>query len=104
MSIPCGLPPPPNKKTEKRKTEQQRRRRIITRYEYVYVIEHIFLCKKSYIDILEYVNSEGHTILDQHVRMTGFPTSCVEYYANDTTYQYYMFTTNCMVINLLNLI
>ena len=40
-----------------------------------------FFGKKSYTDILEYVNDEGDKIHDQHVRMKGFPTSCIEYYA-----------------------
>ena len=47
----------------------------------VYAIERFFLGKKSYIDVLEYVNDEGDNIHGQHVRMKGFPTSCIEYYA-----------------------
>ena len=42
-----------------------------------------FLCKKPYIDILEYVNGEGNKIHDQHVIMKGFPTSCIEYFGNE---------------------
>ena len=72
MSVSCGLP---NKDG----------------YNDVYATEHIVLGKKSYIDNLEYVNVEGQTIHDQHVLMNGFLTSCIEYYANDNKYQYYMF-------------
>ena len=36
------------------------------------------MSKKPYIDILEYVN-------DQHVRMKGFPTPCIEHYAKEKT-------------------
>ena len=50
-------------------------------YKDACAIECFFLGKKSYIDILEYVNDEGDKIHDQHVRMKGFPTSCIEYYA-----------------------
>ena len=46
-----------------------------------YAIGSFFLGRKSYIDVLEYVNDEGDKIHDQHVRMKGFPTSCIEYYA-----------------------
>ena len=52
-------------------------------HEDVYAIGNMFLRKKSYIDILEYVNDEGHKIHDQHVRMNGFPASCIGYYAKD---------------------
>ena len=45
-----------------------------------YAIETLCLGKKSYMDILEYVNDEGDKIHDQHVKMKGFPTSCIEYY------------------------
>ena len=51
-------------------------------YNDVYAIDSLCLGKNSYIDILEYVNDKGHTIHDHHVRMNGFPTSCIEYYAN----------------------
>ena len=31
--------------------------------------------------MLEYVNDEGGKIHDQHIRMKGIPTFCIEYYA-----------------------
>ena len=46
----------------------------------VYAIGSVALGKKSYTDILEYVNGEGDKIHDQLVRMKGFPTLCIEYY------------------------
>ena len=52
-------------------------------YKDVYGIESLFLGKKPYIDILEYVNDEGNTTHGQHVRMKGFPTSCIEYFAKE---------------------
>ena len=74
-------------------------------YKDVYAIESLCLGNKSYIDMLEYVNDEGNKIHDQHVRMKGVPTSCIDYYAKTTnTCQYYMFITMCMIINLLQLI
>ena len=50
-------------------------------YKDGYAIESLFLSKKSYIDVLEYVYDEGNKTHGQHVSMKGFPTSCVEYYA-----------------------
>ena len=50
-------------------------------YKDVDAIESFCLGRKSYIDILGYVNDEGDKIHDQHVRMKGFPTSCIECYA-----------------------
>ena len=47
----------------------------------MFMLLNVFLGKKSYIDILKYVNDEGDKIHDQHVIMKGFPTSCIEYYA-----------------------
>ena len=51
----------------------------------MYAIDSLFVGKKPYIDILECVNDndKGHKIHDQHVRMNGFPTSCIEYYAKE---------------------
>ena len=59
-------------------------------YKDVYAIQSFFLGKKSYIDILEHVNDEGDKIHDQHVRINGFPTSCIEYYAK-------LNKTKCMI-------
>ena len=47
----------------------------------MYAIEGLFLCKKTYIDILEYVENAGNKINDEHIRMKGIPTSCIKYYA-----------------------
>ena len=47
----------------------------------VYYIEGLFLCKKSYFDMLEDVDGNGkeHKIHDGLARMKGFPASCIEY-------------------------
>ena len=52
-------------------------------YKDVHAIESLFLVKKPYIDMLEYVNDKGHKIHDQHVIMKGFPTSCIEHHAKE---------------------
>ena len=54
-------------------------------YKEVYSIEGLFLGKKSYFDLLEYVddNDEEYKIHDGLARMKGFPTSCIEYYAKE---------------------
>ena len=47
----------------------------------MYAIESLFLCKKTHIDILEYVDNGGNKINDEHIRMKGIPTPCINYYA-----------------------
>ena len=51
----------------------------------MYAIESLFLDKKSYFDLLGYVddNDEEHKVHDDLARMKGFPTSCIEYYAKE---------------------
>ena len=46
-----------------------------------YVIESIFLGKKTYIDTLEPTGKDGKTINSEHVSMKGIPAPCTEYYA-----------------------
>ena len=46
-----------------------------------YAVESLFLGKKTYIDILESTDKDGKTISSEHVGMTGIPTSCIKYYA-----------------------
>ena len=45
----------------------------------------MFLGKKSYIDLFEYVddNDKEHNIQDDFARMKGFPTPCIGHYANE---------------------
>ena len=50
-------------------------------YEEVYCIESLFLGKKTYLDILEYVAKNGNTINDNLIRLKGIPTSCIEFKA-----------------------
>ena len=52
-------------------------------YKEVYYIEGLFLGKKSYFDLLEYVddNDKEHKVHDDLARMKCFPISCIEYYA-----------------------
>ena len=52
-------------------------------YKAVYYIEGLFLGKKSYVDLLEYVddNDKEHKLHDDLARMNGCPTSCIEYHA-----------------------
>ena len=71
-------------------------------YKEVYYIEGLFLGKKSYFDLLEYVDDNGkeHNIHDDLARMNGFPTSCIGYYAKGNNCQYYMFIQICMIISL----
>ena len=54
-------------------------------YKEVYSIEGLFLGKKSYFDLLEYVddNDKEHKINDDLARMKSFPTSCIEYYVKE---------------------
>ena len=56
------------------------------RFKEVYAIESLFLGKKSYFDLLEYVddNNKEHNIQDDLARMNGFPTPCIVYYAKET--------------------
>ena len=51
----------------------------------MYAIESLFLDKKSYFDLLGYVddNDEEHKVHDDLARMKGFPTPCIGYYAKD---------------------
>ena len=55
------------------------------KYQDVYYIEALFLGKKSYFDLLEYVddNDKEHKIQDDLARMKGFPTPCIEHYAKE---------------------
>ena len=46
----------------------------------IYAIESLFLCKKTYIDILESTDKDGKTINSEHIGMKGIPTSCTKYY------------------------
>ena len=46
----------------------------------VYGIECYFLGKKTYIDILESTNEEGHIINADHIRMRSIPAACIKYY------------------------
>ena len=41
----------------------------------------MFLGKKSYVDLLEYVDDNDHQIHDGLARMKGFPTPCIQHYA-----------------------
>ena len=50
-------------------------------YDEVYCIESLFLGKKTYLDILEYVAKNGNKINDNLIRLKGIPTSCIEYHA-----------------------
>ena len=47
----------------------------------IYVVESLFLGKKTYIDISESTDKDGKTIDSEHIRMKGIPTSCIQYYA-----------------------
>ena len=47
----------------------------------IYVIESVFLGKKTYIDMLESTDKDGKTINSEHIRMKGIPTPCIKYYA-----------------------
>ena len=53
------------------------------RHKEVYAIDSLLLGKKSYVDLLEYVddNDKSHKIHDDLARMKGFPTSCIQHYA-----------------------
>ena len=48
----------------------------------IYSKESYFLCKKTYIDILESTDEFGNVINVEHIRMRGIPTSCIKYEAD----------------------
>ena len=69
----------------------------------------MFLGKKSYFDLLEYVagNDEEHNIQDDLARMNGFPTSCIGHYAQQNNmsvlYVYtYLYDNKSIEIGLTN--
>ena len=47
----------------------------------IYAIDSLFLGKNTYIDMLEPTDKDGKTIISEHIRMKGIPTSCIQYYA-----------------------
>ena len=47
----------------------------------IYAVEHLFLGKKTYIDILESTDKDGKTVNSEHIIMKGIPTPCIKYYA-----------------------
>ena len=71
-------------------------------YKEVYSIEGLFLSKKSYSDLLWYVNvnDKEQKIRDNLARMKGFPTPCIEYYAKENKCPHQMFIKSCMIIDL----
>ena len=47
----------------------------------IYAIEHLFLGKKTYIDMLEPTDKDCNPINSEHIRMKGIPAPCIKYYA-----------------------
>ena len=47
----------------------------------IYVVESLFLGKKTYIDILEPTDKDCKTINSEHIRMKGIPTPRAKYHA-----------------------
>ena len=45
----------------------------------VYGIENHSLGKRTYLDMLESTNEEGHILNGEHLRMRGIPTACIKY-------------------------
>ena len=45
-------------------------------------VEHMFLCKITYIDILEPTDIHGNTISSERIRCRGIPTPCIKYQAS----------------------